>query len=71
MRRASLLRRIGEAANVAGVEWGMMGQGAKHEKWRCGLVTVLIPRHREINDLTAEGIFRSLEPALGKGWWRR
>jgi hypothetical protein len=31
---------------------------------------VTIPRHREINELTALGIFKSLEPELGENWWR-
>jgi hypothetical protein len=29
-----------------------------------------IPRHREINDYTAQGIMRDLEIKLGKEWWR-
>jgi Asp-tRNA(Asn)/Glu-tRNA(Gln) amidotransferase A subunit family amidase len=39
--------------------------------WQCGVTKVTIPRHREINELTAGAIFRALEDELGRGWWRR
>jgi hypothetical protein len=31
---------------------------------------VTVPRHREINELTALAIERLLEAELGEGWWR-
>jgi len=31
---------------------------------------VTIPRHREINELTALAVERLLEAELGEGWWR-
>jgi mRNA interferase HicA len=52
------------------VEWTLVRQGGTHEVWRCGVIEVVIPRHADINDLTALGIKRSLEGELGKGWWR-
>jgi hypothetical protein len=45
-------------------------QGGRHEVWQCGKTKITIPRHREINQLTAEAIFRDLERDLGRGWWR-
>jgi mRNA interferase HicA len=44
-------------------------QGGQHEVWRCGETLVVIPRHREINELTAGSIRRHLEAELGKAWW--
>jgi len=38
--------------------------------WQVGGVLVSVPRHRDINEWTAEGIMRDLEPMLGKDWWR-
>ena len=39
--------------------------------WQCGGTKVTIPRHREVNELTAQAIFKTLESELGRGWWRR
>ncbi len=39
--------------------------------WQCGRTTVTIPRHREINEMTARAIFTTLEAELGVGWWKR
>ena len=44
--------------------------GGKHEIWVCGTTEVVIPRHREINEYTAEGIMKYLETELGEDWWR-
>ena len=32
---------------------------------------VVVPRHREVSELTTQGIYRECEQKLGKGWWRR
>ena len=70
MRRGTLLRDIGRTARRHGVEWTLVRQGGRHEIWRCGGTEVVIPRHAEINELTALAIRRALEGELGKGWWR-
>ena len=71
MRRSLLIKRIRREARARGFEFVMVRQGSRHELWRCGHVLVPIPRHREIDDTTAEaGIFRRLEPMFGPGWWR-
>jgi mRNA interferase HicA len=70
MKRVELLRRVARMARSRGVAWRLDRQGANHEVWRCGSVEVTVPRHREINEITAIGILTSLEEALGKGWWR-
>jgi hypothetical protein len=64
MKRDDLLRRVARAARR------LERQGANHEVWICGPVNMTAPRHREINEMTAIGICRTLEKALGKGWWR-
>jgi hypothetical protein len=70
MKRHELLRLIARAARRRGVAWTLDRQGANHEVWRCGAVRVTMPRHRDINDVTAVAICRTLEEALGDGWWR-
>lgn len=73
MKRRDLLAKIAAAAGAAVVDWEMVqisGRG-DHEKWRLGrTVQVAIPRHREINEVTARSILHAMEPELGKGWWR-
>ncbi len=73
MKRRDLLARIAAAAGEAGVRWEMVqlsGRG-DHEKWRLGrTVQVSIPRHREINELTARSILQATESELGQGWWK-
>lgn len=72
MNRATLVRRIQKAARKAGKSWTQRrtSAGGKHEIWICGTTEVAIPRHREINEYTAEGIMKYLEAELGEEWWR-
>ena len=70
MKRRELLELIGRSARRQGIEWTLRRQGASHEVWCCGAVEVTVPRHREVNEMTAIGICRSLEVQLGEGWWR-
>jgi mRNA interferase HicA len=70
MKRRSLIHAIQEMATVKGLPWARIREGSRHEVWRCGTTVVSIPRHREINELTALGIFRDLEQELGVRWWQ-
>lgn len=36
----------------------LVRQGSNHEIWRIGGERIVIPRHREVNEHTAEGILR-------------
>jgi predicted RNA binding protein YcfA (HicA-like mRNA interferase family) len=65
-----LIRRIAKAAKQVEVTWAFVRQDGSHEVWSCGAIMVTIPRHREINELTAQGIMKDLEAALGKDWSR-
>ncbi len=38
----------------------LVREGGSHSVFRFGTQSVVIPRHREINELTARGILRSL-----------
>jgi hypothetical protein len=71
MKRRALMRRIAAAAKEADVELVKVGQG-KHEIWSCGGQRFAVPRHAEINELTAGAILDDVAESLGKakGWWR-
>jgi hypothetical protein len=71
VKRSKLIRRIRTAARSADLKWELVRQGSAHEVWRIGGRQFTIPRHREINEVTAMAIMRDLETELGDGWWRR
>jgi hypothetical protein len=70
MQRAKVIRRIRDAAKAFGKQFEILREGGNHEIWICGNTRVPLPRHREINQFTAEGIFEDLEAELGADWWR-
>ena len=62
---------IRSAGRENGLAWVQVGSRGSHEKWRLGSsVQVAVPRHREINELTARAILAATEDELGEGWWR-
>ena len=72
MKRVDLLRKIKEAAKSKGVAWGQASRkGSDHDVYECDGMGIPVPRHREINEYTAQGIMRDLEVKLGKDWWRK
>ena len=70
MKRRDLLRAIARTAKNGGVNFDLVREGSSHSVYRCGVVLFTVPRHSEINELTARGIMRNLEAELGEGWWR-
>jgi mRNA interferase HicA len=70
VKRIALVGKISKAAARQGRGWTLVRQGARHEVWTCGSTTITIPRHRDINEMTAKAIQKQLEPELGTEWWR-
>ncbi|GAA0716771.1 hypothetical protein Drose_36795 [Dactylosporangium roseum] len=70
MKRVDLLKKIRTAAAGKGVDFGLHREGTSHSIYRCDGQNVVVPRHTEINEITARAIMRDLEDQLGKGWWR-
>jgi len=70
MKRRVLIHRIRAVAAAAGVPCQLIRQGSRHEFWDVGGFRFAVPRHRDINEWTAEAIMRDLEPILGEDWWR-
>jgi hypothetical protein len=70
LQQRELKRRIASVAASRGLTWEKIRDGRHHELWRCGSTKVTIPRHRDINEYTAEAILKDLEGEFGEGWWR-
>ncbi|HEY2086233.1 MAG TPA: hypothetical protein VGH54_09440 [Mycobacterium sp.] len=70
MKRREVIKRISKQAKVDGVAFDLKREGANHSVYDVGGCMIPIPRHNEIGDRTAEGIFKECEPVLGKDWWR-
>ncbi len=70
MRRDELIRKIRRAARNAEVNFDLVREGGRHSIFQCGSTPIVIPRHSEINELTARGIMRDLDDELGEGWYR-
>lgn len=70
MKTSELIREIGKAAKARGLTFELLREGAAHQLFRCGTVTVAIPRHREVGPKMAFEIRKQLEPVLGERWWR-
>ena len=64
-----MLRTIARAANRAGADWRRVRDRGDHEVWSLDEVRVVVPRHREVNEITALRIFLDLEGRLGPRWW--
>jgi hypothetical protein len=70
-RPRDIVRRIAEEAKRQGLDFGLDREGANHTIYVLDGVIIPIPRHREVNERTTEGIYRECQEKLGKGWWRR
>jgi len=70
VKRRELLDRIAKASRKGSLEFVLVREGGEHTLYRCGGQQFTVPRHAEINEITARSILRHLEPVLGKGWWR-
>lgn len=69
MKRTEMLKRIRRAAKDHGVQVREY-ELRNHSGLQCGETAVTVPRHSEIPDGMAETIFKQLEPALGRRWWK-
>lgn len=63
MKRTKLMKEIARRAKAEGVDWAFLRQGANHEVWQYGSLRVTVPRHTNINEMTARGILRDIEEA--------
>jgi predicted RNase H-like HicB family nuclease len=66
VKRSELIRWIRTAARSADLTWEVVREGSAHEVWRLAGRQITIPRHREINEVTATAIMRDLETRVGR-----
>ena len=63
MKRTKLLKEIASLAKANDKEWIHVREGANHSLYEFGDLRVTIPRHADINELTAKGILKDIEEA--------
>lgn len=63
MKKRDLEKELKRIANNAGFEFEFVG-GTKHDKFRVNSVMVMVPRHKEINEVTAQEIIKDLLKAI-------
>lgn len=66
MKRTELLKQIAKAAKAASADWVFVREGANHEVWSINGRRVTVPRHAEINEITARSILRTCFYEMGK-----
>ena len=70
-KRRELLRKIRREARRQGLSFERVAhKGGNHEIWKLDGMTIPVPRHHEIGDITAMGIYKEAAEKLGKGWWQ-
>lgn len=61
MKRTDLVKRVKNMAKTAGVPFELMREGGKHTIYSLDGNVLPIPRHNEINELTANGILKQAD----------
>lgn len=61
------MKRLRAIARSADVELDLVREGGNHEIWIFAGERLVIPRHREVNERTAEGIIRKAEEVTSDG----
>lgn len=64
MKQRDLIKRLAGMAKDADGAWKFGAEGGNHEVWLLNGRKIIIPRHREINELTAKGIIRRAHDML-------
>lgn len=60
------MSRVRSLAKASGVDLRFVRQGGNHEIWALGGERLVIPRHREINERTADGIIAETRRIVGR-----
>jgi|GEM_PF-2012621 len=70
MKRREVLKIIRREAKRQGVFF-LEYERTRHTGIRVGEVETVVARHVEIHDIAVIKLFKQIEPALGKDWWRK
>jgi mRNA interferase HicA len=65
VKRRELIRRLEAVARERGACLTLAREGGAHTVYVVGAVRIVVPRHREINELTARGIIDDVRRGLG------
>ena len=60
------MSRVRSLAKAGGVDLRFVRQGGNHEIWALGGERLVIPRHRDLNERTAEGIIAEARRIVGQ-----
>ena len=63
MKRRILLETARQIAESHATTFDLVREGANHSVFRCRDQNVIVPRHREINEITAKSILRAVTEA--------
>ncbi len=58
MKRDELLRTLRRIARLNHVEFAFVREGKKHEIWSFDGLHISVPRHRDVERFTAEGLIK-------------
>lgn len=58
MRKRDLIKRLRAIATAANMDLDFVREGANHEIWTIGSERLVIPRHRDVNERTAQDIIK-------------
>lgn len=58
MKKRTLMKELRSVARAAGVRLEFVREGGNHEIWTIAGERLVIPRHREVNELTAQGVIK-------------
>ncbi len=70
MKRRAVIKKIESEAKLQGVSFAIR-ERTNHTGIEVGHIKTVIGRHIEINERSKISLFKQLQPALGKGWWRK
>lgn len=65
MKKRDLEKKLSQIAKEAGYKLEQAG-GTKHDKYRVNGTVITVPRHKEINELTAKAIIKDCQDAVTK-----
>lgn len=64
MKQADLVKRVRKMAKEVDLSFELKREGGNHTIYELGGKKIVVPRHREINELTAKGILKTAEEAV-------
>jgi hypothetical protein len=65
MKRRAVMQELARLARTSNVTMTVT-EGGKHTKVELGSMTLIVPRHNEVNEMTARGILKTAREGLGQ-----